>query len=106
MDGIWNTVGDNDIWGRYENRASKRAAKMDGVIIPDYGMDADLYIAGDAAQYIGTWNVVYFGGWIVIFIGGDILPVAEDAFFTRGMASVCNWRNGMLLFRGTVRMHY
>lgn len=79
---------------------------MVGCVIFNYGVGVDLDFACDDSDNIGTWNVVCVGGRFVVFGWGYILPVAENAFFARVVAFVCDWWVGMFLFCGIVRQYY
>ena len=77
---------------------------MDGRVVCSNGVDTAVYIAGNDSQYSGTRFVVYPGRWFVIYDWGDILSVAQNEVFARGVASVCNWGQCMFLFCGIVWM--
>ena len=64
---------------------------MDGWTVRCDGVDVAVYIAGDDTQYSGTWFVVYSGRWFGVYDWGDILSVAADEVFARGVALVCDW---------------
>ena len=79
---------------------------MDGWIICRNGVDTVVYIAGNDSQYPDSGSVVYSGRWIGIYHWGYILSVAADEVFACGLAPVCDWGNGLFLFRSAVRMYF
>ena len=79
---------------------------MDGCVVCCNGVDVVVYITGNDSQYSDSWVVVYSGGWFGVHDWCDILSVATDEVFTWCLAPVCNWWDGVFLFRSSVRMYF
>ena len=71
---------------------------MDGWTVCCNGVDIIVHFTGNDSQYSRTRIVVYFGGGIGLYNWCDILSVATDEVFARGVAPVCDWWDGLFLF--------